>query len=168
MNPTELKHPKCKVCKTSPWIRDTNHLFLELPLLKDKLEEYIKKASVDGCWSQNAVQATNAWLRDGLKPRCITRDLKWGVPVPHDGFRDKVFYVWFDAPIGYISITKCYTPDWEKWWKNPEDVELYQFRGKDNAPFHTVMFPSALLGTGEDWTLVKNISVTDSHRVLKL
>ncbi|KAK9938850.1 hypothetical protein M0R45_015567 [Rubus argutus] len=78
----ELKHPKCKVCKTSPRIRNTNHLFLELPLLKDKLEEYIKKASVDGCWSQNAVQATNAWNRDGLKPRCITRDLKWGVPFP--------------------------------------------------------------------------------------
>lgn len=68
----------------------------------------------------------------------------------HDGFRDKVFYVWFDPPIGYISITKCYTPDWEKWWKNPDDVELYQFIGKDNVPFHTVMFPSSLLVIGED------------------
>ncbi|KAM5581303.1 putative methionine--tRNA ligase [Rosa sericea] len=162
LNPTELKDPKCKVCKETPWIRETNHLFLELPLLKDRLEEYINRASVEGCWSQNAVQITNAWLKEGLKQRCITRDLKWGVPVPHDGFRDKVFYVWFDAPIGYISITKCYTPDdWEKWWKNPEDVELYQFMGKDNVPFHTVMFPSALLGTGENWTLMKNISVTE-------
>ncbi|XP_062009841.1 probable methionine--tRNA ligase [Rosa rugosa] len=162
LNPTELKDPKCKVCKETPRIRETNHLFLELPLLKDKLEEYINKASVEGCWSQNAIQITNAWLKEGLKQRCITRDLKWGVPVPHDGFRDKVFYVWFDAPIGYISITKCHTPDhWEKWWKNPEDVELYQFMGKDNVPFHTVMFPSALLGTGENWTLMKNISVTE-------
>ncbi|PRQ53469.1 putative methionine--tRNA ligase [Rosa chinensis] len=162
LNPTELKDPKCKVCKETPRIRKTNHLFLELPLLKDKLEDYINKASVEGCWSQNAVQITNAWLKEGLKQRCITRDLKWGVPVPHDGFRDKVFYVWFDAPIGYISITKCHTPDhWEKWWKNPEDVELYQFMGKDNVPFHTVMFPSALLGTGENWTLMKNISVTE-------
>ncbi|XP_040368578.1 probable methionine--tRNA ligase isoform X2 [Rosa chinensis] len=161
LNPTELKDPKCKVCKSTPRIRDTNHLFLELPLLKDRLEEYINKMSVEGSWSQNAIQATNAWLREGLKQRCITRDLKWGVPVPHDNFRDKVFYVWFDAPIGYVSITKCYTPDWEKWWKNPEDVELYQFMGKDNVPFHTVMFPSTLLGTGENWTLMKTISVTE-------
>ncbi|KAL6185706.1 hypothetical protein ACLB2K_041833 [Fragaria x ananassa] len=161
LNPTELKDPKCKVCKSTPRIRDTNHLFLELPLLKDRLKEYIDKMSVEGSWSQNAIQATNAWLKEGLRQRCITRDLKWGVPVPHDNFRDKVFYVWFDAPIGYVSITKCYTPDWEKWWKNPEDVELYQFMGKDNVPFHTVMFPSTLLGTGENWTLMKTISVTE-------
>jgi methionyl-tRNA synthetase len=84
----------CKqVCQTTPRIRDTNHLFLELPLLKDKLEEYIKKMSVDGSWSQNAIQATTAWLKEGLKSRCITRDLKWGVPVPHEGFSDKVIGV---------------------------------------------------------------------------
>ncbi|KAG2716712.1 hypothetical protein I3760_03G140800 [Carya illinoinensis] len=161
LNSTELKDPRCKVCRTTPQIRDTNHLFLELPLLKDKLEEYINAMSVAGSWSQNAIQATHAWLTGGLKPRCITRDLKWGVPVPHEKFKDKVFYVWFDAPIGYISITACYTPDWEKWWKNPENVELYQFMGKDNVPFHTVMFPSTLLGTGESWTLMKSISVTE-------
>ncbi|GMY15990.1 methionine--tRNA ligase, cytoplasmic [Fagus crenata] len=161
LNPTELKDPRCKVCQTTPRIRDTNHLFLELPLLKDKLEEYIKKMSEAGSWSQNAIQATNAWLKEGLKSRCITRDLKWGVPVPHEGFSDKVFYVWFDAPIGYVSITSCYTPEWEKWWKNPENVELYQFMGKDNVPFHTVMFPSTLLGTDENWTLMKTISVTE-------
>ncbi|KAF5739139.1 methionyl-tRNA synthetase family protein [Tripterygium wilfordii] len=161
LNPTELKDPRCKVCQKTPRIRDTNHLFLELPLLKDKLEEYINNMSVAGSWSQNAIQATNAWLREGLRPRCITRDLKWGVPVPHDNFKDKVFYVWFDAPIGYVSITSCYTPEWEKWWKNPENVELYQFMGKDNVPFHTVMFPSTLLGTGESWTLMKTISVTE-------
>ncbi|KAJ0051563.1 hypothetical protein Pint_01529 [Pistacia integerrima] len=182
LNPTELIDPRCKVCQMTPRIRDTNHLFLELPLIKDKLEEYINNMSVAGSWSQNAVQATYAWLKEGLKPRCITRDLKWGVPVPHEKFKDKVgikfrylrlalllqfnhrnlvFYVWFDAPIGYISITSCYTSDWEKWWKNPENVELYQFMGKDNVPFHTVMFPSTLLGTGENWTLMKSISVTE-------
>ncbi|GMN50290.1 hypothetical protein TIFTF001_019435 [Ficus carica] len=137
LNPTELKDPKCKVCQTTPQIRDTNHLFLELPLLKEKLEEYINNMSVAGSWSQNAIQATYAWLKEGLKPRCITRDLKWGVPVPHENFKDK------------------------KWWKNPENVELYQFMGKDNVPFHTVMFPSSLLGTGENWTLMKSISVTE-------
>ncbi|THG18871.1 hypothetical protein TEA_026704 [Camellia sinensis var. sinensis] len=161
LNPTELQDPRCKVCRNTPRIRDTDHLFLELPLLKDKLEEYINRMSVAGSWSQNAIQATNAWLKEGLKPRCITRDLKWGVPVPNEKFKDKVFYVWFDAPIGYVSITSCYTSEWEKWWKNPENVELYQFMGKDNVPFHTVMFPSTLLGTGENWTLMKTISVTE-------
>ncbi|GAB4844078.1 hypothetical protein Ancab_014042 [Ancistrocladus abbreviatus] len=161
LNPTELINPRCKACQTTPHIRDTNHLFLELPLLKDKLEEYINKTSEVGSWSQNAIHVTNGWLKEGLKSRCITRDLKWGVPVPHEKFKDKVFYVWFDAPIGYVSITACYTEDWEKWWKNPENVELYQFMGKDNVPFHTVMFPSTLLGTGENWTLMKSISVTE-------
>ncbi|GFQ00881.1 probable methionine--tRNA ligase [Phtheirospermum japonicum] len=161
LNPTELLEPRCKVCGDTPRIQDTDHLFLELPLLRDKLEEYVNTASVAGGWSQNAIQATNAWLKEGLKPRCITRDLKWGVPVPHDRLKDKVFYVWFDAPIGYVSITKCYTPEWEKWWKNPENVELYQFMGKDNVPFHTVMFPSTLIGTGENWTMMKTISVTE-------
>lgn len=161
LNPTELKDPKCKVCHSAPRIRDTDHLFLELPLLREKLEEYINTMSVAGSWSQNAIQATNAWLKEGLRPRCITRDLKWGVPVPHEKYKDKVFYVWFDAPIGYISITACYTPEWEQWWKNPDNVELYQFMGKDNVPFHTVMFPSTLLGTGERWTMMKTISVTE-------
>ncbi|CAH2079389.1 unnamed protein product [Thlaspi arvense] len=161
LNPTELKDPKCKVCRTTPRIRDTDHLFIELPLLKDKLTEYINETSVTGSWSQNAIQTTKAWLKEGLRQRCITRDLKWGVPVPHEKYKDKVFYVWFDAPIGYVSITSCYTSEWEQWWKNPENVELYQFMGKDNVPFHTVMFPSTQLGTGENWTLMKTISVTE-------
>ncbi|XP_020266926.1 probable methionine--tRNA ligase [Asparagus officinalis] len=161
LNPTELKDPKCKVCRNTPRLQETNHLFLELPALSGKLEEYINTMSVAGGWSQNAIQTTHAWLKEGLKSRCITRDLKWGVPVPHDKYKDKVFYVWFDAPIGYVSITACYTPEWEKWWKNPENVELYQFMGKDNVPFHTVMFPSTLLGTDESWTLMKTISVTE-------
>lgn len=87
-------------------------------------------------------------MRDGLKVRCITRDLKWGTAVPKRGYEDKVFYVWFDAPIGYISITANYVADWQAWWQNPEDVELVQFMGKDNVPFHTVIFPATLLGTG--------------------
>ncbi|CAL5054560.1 unnamed protein product [Urochloa decumbens] len=161
LNPTELIDPKCKVCKNTPHIRETDHLFLELPLLKGKLVNYINDTSVAGMWSQNAIQATNAWLKEGLKPRCITRDLKWGVPVPMEKYKDKVFYVWFDAPIGYVSITASYTPEWEKWWKNPDNVELFQFMGKDNVPFHTIMFPSTLLGTGENWTMMKTISVTE-------
>ncbi|KAJ0617289.1 putative methionine--tRNA ligase [Helianthus annuus] len=155
LNPTELVNPRCKVCANSPHIRATNHLFLDLPSLEGKLRDYISSSmSVVGSWSQNAIQATKAWLEEGLKQRCITRDLKWGVPVPHERFKDKVFYVWFDAPIGY-------THEWEQWWKNPKNVDLYQFMGKDNVPFHTVMFPSTLLGTDENWTLMKTISVTE-------
>jgi len=87
--------------------------------------------------------------------------LKWGTPVPLEKFKDKVFYVWFDAPIGYISITANYTDEWKQWWKNPENVELFQFMGKDNVPFHTVIFPSTLKGTRENWTLLHHISTTE-------
>lgn len=79
-----------QVCQTTPRIRDTDHLFIELPLLKDKLEEYINETSVTGSWSQNAIQTTKAWLKEGLRQRCITRDLKWGVPVPHEKYKEKV------------------------------------------------------------------------------
>lgn len=164
LNPAELIDPHCKVTGTTPVVRKTNHLFLDLPNLESHLHEFIDSASARGNWSANACQVTGAWLRDGLKPRCITRDLKWGVPVPQDavkGFEDKVFYVWFDAPIGYISITAAYTPEWERWWRAPEDVELVQFLGKDNIPFHTVIFPASLLATGERWTLLDRISVTE-------
>eukprot|EP00958_Prasinococcus_capsulatus_P022866 scaffold3282_cov385-Prasinococcus_capsulatus_cf.AAC.2 len=161
LNPTELINPRCKVGNGVPEIRDTNHLFLDLPRLEPKLREYVTTTSKQGGWSSNCVQVTMAWLRDGLKKRCITRDLKWGTPVPREGFEDKVFYVWFDAPIGYISITAAHTPEWQKWWKNPKEVELVQFMGKDNVPFHTVIFPSTLIGTGEEWTMMKSISVTE-------
>ncbi|GMH39956.1 hypothetical protein BSKO_07860 [Bryopsis sp. KO-2023] len=161
LNPTELIDPKCSLTGTTPVLRTTRHVFLDLPKLSEKLQAYIDTTSQLGGWSSNCVQVTRAWMRDGLKPRCITRDLKWGTSVPLEGFTDKVFYVWFDAPIGYLSITASYTPDWEKWWKNPKDVECVQFMGKDNVPFHTVIFPATLLGTGEEWTMMKNISVTE-------
>ncbi|KAJ4824393.1 hypothetical protein Tsubulata_026337 [Turnera subulata] len=158
LDPMELKDPKCKPCRSTPVIRDTTHLFLELPLMENELREYVESTS--GSWSKISYAITKSWLTQGLEPRCISRDLKWGVPVPHDKFKDKVLYVWFDAPIGYISITASYTPDWEKWWKNPEQVELYQFMGEDNVPFHSLIFPSTLLGTRENWTLLKTLSAT--------
>ncbi|XP_071695811.1 probable methionine--tRNA ligase [Rutidosis leptorrhynchoides] len=161
INSAELINPRCKICASSPRIRDTNHLFFKLDRLQDKVGEYINTMSVGGSWSKNAISATNVLLKQGLRQRCITRDLKWGVPVPVEEFKDKVFYVWFDAPIGYVSITKCYTPEWDKWWKNLENVELFQFMGMDNVQFHTVMFPSTLIGTGESWTMMKTISATE-------
>jgi methionyl-tRNA synthetase len=161
LNPTELKAPRCKLCGTTPILKSTKHLFLDLPKLSEKLENWVGTASSE--WTNNSTQITRAWLKDGLKPRCITRDLKWGTPVPLPGYESKVFYVWFDAPIGYLSITANYTEEWEKWWKNPEDtkVELHQFMGKDNVPFHTVIFPSSLLATGQSWTMLKNLSTTE-------
>ncbi len=161
LDPTELIHPRCNTCGHTPVERETKHLYLDLPRILPKLQAWMDEASVKGFWAKNALQMTKSWIRDGLKERCITRDLKWGIPVPKKGFEGKVFYVWFDAPIGYISMTMTYTDNWEYWWRNPEEVELFQFIGKDNIPFHTVIFPSSLLGTGEKWTLLHHMSSTE-------
>ena len=99
-----------------------------------RLEEWIDKTVDHGYWSNTANVITKAWIKEGLKPRCITRDLKWGTQVPLEGFQDKVFYVWFDAPIGYLSIAANYTDDWEKWFKAPTDVSLHCFFDSNNAP----------------------------------
>ncbi|KAJ3411346.1 putative methionine--tRNA ligase, cytoplasmic protein rar1 [Chytridiales sp. JEL 0842] len=161
LNATELLKPRCKLDGASPVIRDSKHVFLNLTDLQEKCEEWVNDSSVKGKWSSNSINITKSWLKEGLKPRCITRDLKWGVPVPKEGFESKVFYVWFDAPIGYLSITANYTDEWQKWWKNPDNVKLYQFMGKDNVPFHTVIFPCSLIGTGEKWTLLHHLSTTE-------
>ncbi|MCL4127336.1 UNVERIFIED_CONTAM: hypothetical protein GTU68_011874, partial [Idotea baltica] len=102
-----------------------------------------------------------SWLRDGLKERCITRDLKWGTPVPLEGFTDKVFYVWYDAPIGYISMTMEYSDQWELWWKDPDNVSYYQFMAKDNVPFHGVIFPSCQIASKDTWTKVSHLIATE-------
>lgn len=161
INAVELKEPQCKVCKQTPVIRSSNHLFLDLPKLEGDLDQWLERSFSAGDWTTNARHITRSWLRDGLKPRCITRDLKWGTPVPHPDFLGKVFYVWFDAPIGYLSITANYTDQWEKWWKNPQQVELYNFMAKDNVPFHSVVFPCTLLGAQDNYTLVGNLIATE-------
>ena len=161
LDPTELINPRCSVCGNTPIRKETKHLYIDLPAILPKLKKWMDKASAEGFWAHNAIQMTNAWIRDGLKKRCITRDLKWGIPVPKPGFENKVFYVWFDAPIGYISMTMHIKKDWESWWKNPAEVKLYQFIGKDNIPFHTVIFPSSLIGTGEKWTMLYHMSSTE-------
>lgn len=161
INAIELLRPRCKVCNTAPVVRQSNQLFLDLPKIEPQLREWID--TVDQMWTNNARVITKAWLKEGLKSRCITRDLKWGIPVPLSGFESKVFYVWFDAPIGYISITSRYTKDWRQWWQ-PKDntkVELFQFMAKDNVPFHSVMFPSTLLGVNKGHTLVSRIMATE-------
>jgi methionyl-tRNA synthetase len=165
LEPTELINPQCSTCGSTPHLKKTTHLYIDLPKLKTKLEPWLNKASVQGFWAKNAIQMTQAWLRDGLKPRAITRDLKWGIPVPKKGFENKVFYVWFDACIGYVSMTAGLGAergfDWKSWWQNPEEVELFQFIGKDNIPFHTVIFPSSQLGTGRNWTMLHHMSSSE-------
>ncbi|XP_071990991.1 methionine--tRNA ligase, cytoplasmic isoform X2 [Engystomops pustulosus] len=161
INAVELKRPQCKVCKQSPVVKSSQHLFLDLPKLEERLEKWLQQSLATGDWTSNARFITRSWIRDGLKPRCITRDLKWGTPVPLEGFTDKVFYVWFDAPIGYISITANYTDHWEKWWKNPQQVQLYNFMAKDNVPFHSVIFPSCLLGAEDNYTIVNHLVATE-------
>lgn len=161
MHPGELLNPVSKVTKTTPVVRKTKHLFINLPGMEKELAAWISKTSKDGFWSENSINIAKSWLQDGLKKRAITRDLKWGVPVPLKGWENKVFYVWFDAPIGYISITANLTDNWKDWWMDPDGVRLYQFMGKDNVPFHTVIFPSTLMGTKKPWTLLHHISTTE-------
>lgn len=130
--------------------------------IESQLTAYIDTVAAN--WTHNARVITRSWLREGLKPRCVTRDLKWGVPVPHKGFENKVFYVWFDAVLGYQSITKKYTKEYRQWWQ-PTDanvkIDLFQFMAKDNVPFHSVVLPSMLLGMKQKYTKVTHIMATE-------
>jgi methionyl-tRNA synthetase len=161
LDPVDLREPRCGVCGSTPVRRTTNHLYIDLPAVLPKLQAWMDKAAIEGSWARNAVQMTQAWIRDGLQERAITRDLKWGIPVPRRGYEKKVFYVWFDAPIGYISITANLTDRWEDWWRRPGEVKLVHFIGKDNIPFHTVIFPCSLLGSGQTWTMLNSMSSTE-------
>lgn len=161
LDPEDLKKPRCKLDGATPVKRETNHTFILLDKLQDQVTEWSQKSSSEGAWSENGINITAAWLREGLKPRGITRDLKWGTAVPLPGYENKVLYVWFDACIGYVSITATYTKHWKKWWQDPDNVSLYQFMGKDNVPFHTVVFPASQLGTGEKWTMLNHLSTTE-------
>ncbi|KAJ2990030.1 hypothetical protein NUW58_g3164 [Xylaria curta] len=165
-----LINPRCKLDGTTPEARTTKHLYLRLDRLADDIKQWFDLTKEQ--WSSNCIAITQSWLAQGLESRSITRDLKW-VPkglkgLSDEDYKNKVFYVWFDACIGYPSITKTYTDgddlsgtNWEKWWKNPKDVTLYQFMGKDNVPFHSIVFPASQLGTREDWTKVSRFSTTE-------
>jgi len=156
LDPPELIRPRSSLSgDTSLEIRQSRHLFLRQSLLVEKLSEWVE--SRNG-WPPFVVSLANSWLTSELRDRCITRDLAWGVAVPRAGFEQKVFYVWFDAPIGYIAATQewaeAHHRDWREWWWNAEDVKYIQFLGKDNVPFHTVSFPATLIGSGEPWKTV--------------
>lgn len=159
LEPTQLINAHSTISgSTNLEVRESKHLFLRLDKLAPKLSDWLK--TKEPFWPEVAYSIAQKWLKEGLEARCITRDLKWGFPVNKAGFEDKVFYVWFDAPIGYIGITKQWAdekPDernWKDWWQNPSEVRHVEFMGKDNVPFHSIIFPGMLFGTGENWTQV--------------
>ncbi len=146
LSPTELINPKSTISGSQPVMKETRHWYLPL----DKHEEWLRKWILEGHkeWRPNVYGQCKSWLDMGLQPRAVSRDLDWGIPVPVEGAEGKVLYVWFDAPIGYISNTKELLPDdWEKWWKDP-DTRLVHFIGKDNIVFHCIVFPAMLKAEG--------------------
>lgn len=147
-NPNELINPKSALSGNTPILKETTNWYLPLDQQQhDFLEEWVK--SKKGIWKNSVWGQCNSWLQDGLKPRAMTRDLDWGVPVPIENVTGKVMYVWFDAPIGYITSTKeVVGEDWKKWWMD-EDTELTHFLGKDNIVFHTIIFPAMLHAHGD-------------------
>ena len=146
LSPTELINPRSTVSGSKPVLRKTKHWYLPLDKHQQWLEPWITKEHTE--WRTNVMGQCKSWFDMGLKPRAVSRDLEWGIPVPVEGAEGKVLYVWFDAPIGYISNTKELLPnDWEKWWKS-DDTRLIHFIGKDNIVFHCIVFPAMLKAEG--------------------
>jgi methionyl-tRNA synthetase len=158
LDPVDLIDPRSALGGSSRLeVRPSRHLFLRQSALVGELETWI--ASRSG-WPPLVTSIARKWLNEGIRDRCITRDLVWGVPVPKPGYEGKVFYVWFDAPIAYIAATQEWADadpehrDWRSWWWEARNVDYIQFLGKDNVPFHTVSFPCTLIGSGEPWKTV--------------
>ncbi|HNV52774.1 MAG TPA: methionine--tRNA ligase, partial [Tenuifilaceae bacterium] len=145
LNPTDLIDPKSTLSGSKPVLKATKHWFLPLDKFQPDLEKWILQEHKE--WKTNVYGQCKSWLDQGLQPRAVSRDLDWGVPVPVEGSEGKVLYVWFDAPIGYISATKECTPEWEKYWKSP-DTRMIHFIGKDNIVFHCIIFPAMLKAEG--------------------
>ncbi len=157
LNATDLINPKSAISGSVPVLRETKHWFLPL----NEYEAFLKEWILDGHkeWKPNVYGQCKSWLDLGLQPRAVSRDLDWGVPVPIAGEDGKVLYVWFDAPIGYISATKALTADWEKYWKD-EDTKLVHFIGKDNIVFHCIVFPAMLKAYG-GYILPENVPANE-------
>jgi len=159
LSPEELINPKSKLSGAAPVKKKTTHWYLPLQDYEPWLREWILEGHKE--WRTNVYGQVKSWLDGGLQPRAVTRDLDWGVPVPVEGAEGKVLYVWFDAPIGYISNTRELLPDsWEKWWKSP-DTKLVHFIGKDNIVFHCIVFPSMLKAYGDGYILPENVPANE-------
>lgn len=159
LSPDELINPKSKLSGAEPIKKKTTHWYLPLQDYEQWLREWILEGHKE--WRSNVYGQVKSWLDGGLQPRAVTRDLDWGVPVPVEGAEGKVLYVWFDAPIGYISNTIELLPnDWETWWKS-EDTKLVHFIGKDNIVFHCIVFPSMLKAYGDGYILPENVPANE-------
>ena len=162
LNATDLIQPKSTLSGSAPALKATKHWFLPLDQYEDFIKEWILKGHKHD-WKPNVYGQVKSWVDDGLKPRAVTRDLDWGIPVPVEGAEGKVLYVWFDAPIGYISSTKEWAAkvgrDWEPYWKDKE-TELVHFIGKDNIVFHCIIFP-AILKAGKEYILPENVPANE-------
>jgi methionyl-tRNA synthetase len=158
LSPLELKNPRSTLSGEKPVLKQTKHWYLPLDKFEDWLKEWILEGK-KGQWRPNVYGQCSSWLNDGLKPRAVTRDLDWGVKVPLEDADGKVLYVWFDAPIGYISATKEITEDWEKYWKDHE-TKMVHFIGKDNIVFHCIVFPTMLKAEGS-YILPENVPANE-------
>ena len=162
LSPEELKNPKSTISNSAPILKETKHYYIKLDEFEDFIKNWITVENKDK-WKTNVVGQVKSWLDSGLKPRAVTRDLDWGIPVKIDDEDGKVLYVWFEAPIGYISSTiewaKANDKDWEQYWKNPE-TNLIHFIGKDNIVFHCIIFPIMLRMFG-DFILPKNVPANE-------
>ncbi len=150
LDATELIEPRCKFDGTTPVVRETEHFFLDLPAFAERLTDWLEDKDY---WRPNVLNFTKNMLRDGLRPRPITRDMKWGIDVPVEGYEDKCIYVWFEAVIGYLSASIEWAKNvghperWREWWQQP--ARGYHFIGKDNIPFHAIIWPAMLMGYGD-------------------
>ncbi len=157
LSPTELINPTSMISGNQPILKETKHWYLPLNEYELWLKEWILEGHKE--WKPNVYGQVKSWIDGGLHPRAVTRDLNWGVPVPVEGAEGKVLYVWFDAPIGYISATKELTADWEKYWKDPE-TRMLHFIGKDNIVFHCIIFPAMLKAEGS-YNLPENVPANE-------
>ena len=153
LSPTDLINPKSAISGNKPVLKDTKHWYLPLDRHESFLRKWILEEHKD--WKTNVYGQCKSWLDQGLQPRAVSRDLDWGIPVPVDDAEGKVLYVWFDAPIGYISNTRELTDQWELYWKDPES-RLIHFIGKDNIVFHCIIFP-VMLKTEGSYILPDNV-----------
>ena len=162
LSPEELKNPKSTISNSAPILKETKHYYIKLDEFEEFIRNWITVENKDK-WKTNVVGQVKSWLDSGLKPRAVTRDLDWGIPVKIDDEDGKVLYVWFEAPIGYISSTiewaRANDKDWEQYWKNPE-TNLIHFIGKDNIVFHCIIFPIMLRMFG-DFILPKNVPANE-------
>ena len=152
LEPEQLINPHSAIDATSPVeMRETKHLYFRTSAMQDKLRAWIDSRKG---WSKTALAIANKWLAEGLQDSPITRDLKWGIPVNKPGYENKVFYVWFDAPWGYVSISQAASDNWAGWWHGGDDVTYAQFMAKDNVSFHSIFFPAQELAMDDNWKTV--------------